>query len=179
VTYRYVVNGPTPSHGLGFGPQTLGVHRALADGPAGAATVYARALLPLDTARQSGVRTGLELGATGRRALGASGRAGVQGGAGVLAPLIVVGGQSHGALEAVALGEVWLAPGPRLALSAGASARAELSPDPTFVTLAPRAAVRLALRHGLSAAMLVEVPAAGADRTDLVAGLYVAWAAAD
>jgi hypothetical protein len=33
------------------------------------------------------------------------------------------------------------------------------------------------MRRGLSAAMLVEVPVVGEDRTDLIVGFYVGWAA--
>ena len=179
LTYRYVVNGPVASQDFGFGPPTLGLHRALGEWPRTAATVYGRALLPLDTARSSGVRTGLELGVTGRRQVGTTGHAGVQGGVAMLAPLVVVAGQTHTVLEPVALVEGWFAPRPRFGLSAGLSARAEVSPDPTFLTLAPRVAARLALRHGLAAAMLVEVPVVGADRTDLIAAFYLAWVAPD
>ena len=179
LTYRYVVNGPVASQGFGFGPPTLGLHRAVGEWPRTAASVYGRALLPLDTARGSGVRTGLELGLTGRRELGTTRRAGVQGGVAMLAPLVVVAGQTHTVFEPVALLEGWFAPRPRLGLSAGLSARAEVSPDPTFLTLAPRAAARLALGHGLAAAMLVEVPVAGEDRTDLIAAFYLAWLAPD
>jgi hypothetical protein len=178
-TYRYVVNGPVASQGFGFGPPTLGLHRALGDWSRTAATVYARALLPLDTARGSGVRTGLELGVTGRRLLGQEGRAGVQGGLAMLAPIFIVAGQTHTAFKPTALAEGWFAPVPRFAVSAGLEGHVEVSPDPTFLTLAPRGAARLALRHGLSAAMLVEVPVVGQDRTDLVVALHLAWAAAE
>jgi hypothetical protein len=176
LTYRYVVNGPTASQGLSFGPPTLGLHRALGAWSATAATVYVRALLPLDTARASSAETGLELGLTGRRVLGSRGRLGVQGGVAMLAPLVVVAGQTHASFQPVGLLEGWFAPQPRFALTVGASARAELSPDPTFLTLAPRVSVRRALRHGLSLALLVEVPAVGEDRTDVIAAFTLKWA---
>ena len=178
LTYRYTQNAVIPAQGVSLGPLTLGLHRALVDAPRTAATVYGRALLPLDTARQSGERTGLEVGVTGRRLLGAEGRFGVQGGAAMLAPVVIVAGQTHTAFQPVALAEGWFAPGPRFALSAGLESRAEVWPAPTFLTLAPRVAARLALRHGLSAAMLVEVPVVGEDRTDLVAAFYLGWAEA-
>ena len=178
LTYRYVVNGPVASDGFAFGPPTLGLHRALGDWPLTAATVYARVLLPLDTARESGVRTGFELGVTGRRLVSESGRAGVQGGVAVLAPLVLVGGQTHTSFQPVALAEGWFAFRPRFAVSAGVTARFEVSPDPTFLTLAPRVAARLALRHGLLLALLVEAPVAGEDRTDVIAAFTLAWAAA-
>jgi hypothetical protein len=179
LTYRYVVNGPVASQGFGFGPPTVGLHRALGEWPRTATAVYGRALLPLDTARSSGVRTGLELGLTGRRQLGTTGRAGVQGGVAMIAPFVVVAGQTHTVFEPVALLEAWFAPRPRLGLSAGLSVRAEVSPDPTFLTLAARVAARLALRHGLAAAMLLEVPVTGEDRTDLISAFYLGWAASE
>ena len=52
----------------------------------------------------------------------------------------------------------------------------EVAPDPTFLSIAPRLAARFAFRHGVWLALLVEVPVAGGDRTDLVAGLYGGWA---
>jgi hypothetical protein len=174
-TFRYVANAVVTSTGLSFGPATLGIHRSFLLGDRAAASVYGRALLPLDTARAEGVRLGFELGATGRRTLGA--RFGVQGGAAVLSPVVIVGGQEHATFEPVGLAEGWFAPGPRFALTAGLSARAELGPDPTFLTLAPRVAARLATRRGLSFALLVEAPVAGTDRTNLVAGLFAGWSA--
>jgi hypothetical protein len=177
LTYRYVVNGPVASQDFAFGPPTVGVHRALGDWPLVAATVYGRALLPPDTARANGVRTGFELGLTGRRLL--SGRWGVQGGVAAVAPLIITGGESHAALQPVALAEAWFAPRPRVAFAAGATARAEVTPDPTFLTLAPRVAARVALRHGFLLALLVEAPVAGEDRTNVIAGFTLSWAAAD
>jgi hypothetical protein len=175
LTFRYVANAVVASDGFGFGPPTLGVQREVGEGTFTAVSVYGRALLPLDTARQSGVRMGLELGATARRVLGARGRGGLQGGLALVGPLVIVGGESHGALQPVGLVEGWFAPGPRFALFLGAEARFEATPDPTFLTLAPRLAARWALRHGLGLAALVETPVAGADRTDLVAGLYLGY----
>jgi hypothetical protein len=176
LTFRYVVNGPVASQGFAVGPPTLGLHRALGDWPLFAATVYARALLPLDTARQTGVRTGFELGLTGRRLVGPRSRVGVQGGVAALAPIVLIGGATHASLQPVALAEGWFAPRPSVALTLGVTARAEVTPDPTFLTLAPRAAARFAFRHGLSFAMLFEVPAAGEDRTNVIAGFTLAWA---
>ncbi|HSZ81966.1 MAG TPA: hypothetical protein VLA14_06790 [Polyangia bacterium] len=177
LTYRYTQNAVEAAQGLSLGPLTFGVHRALGDWTRTAATAYVRALLPPDTARQSGQRTGLELGVTGRRLLGGRGRFGVQGGAAMTAPVVIVAGQTHSALQPVALAEAWFAPRPDVALSAGLESRAEIWHDPTFLTLAPRLAARLALRRGLSAALLVEVPVVGEDRTDLVAAFFLGWAA--
>lgn len=177
LTYRYVVNGAVQSQGFGLGPVTLGLHRSVLAWPRSAATVYGRALLPLDTARQSGVRTGVEAGVTGRHLLGARGLAGVQGGVAALVPIDVVGGQEHPAFKTSALAEVWYTATPRFAMFAGAELRAELSPDPTFLTLAPRVVGRWALRHGLNLAALFEVPAVGSDRTDIVVAFTAGWAA--
>jgi hypothetical protein len=177
LTYRYVVNGAVQSQGVGVGPVTLGLHRSVLAWPRSAATVYGRVLLPLDTARQSGVRTGAEAGVTGRHLLGARGLGGVQGGVAALVPVDLVGGQEHAAFQASALAEVWYTATPRFAMFAGAELRAAISPDPTFLTLAPRVAGRWALRHGLNLAALFEVPVVGSDRTDIVVAFTVGWAA--
>jgi len=176
-TYRYVVNAVVASSGFAFGPPTVGLHRSLGDGAGTATSVYARALLPLDTARQNSVRFGLELGATARRLIDASGRFGFQGGIAFLEPVVVVAGQTHAATQSAVLVEGWFAPGWRLALFAGAEGRAELTPNPSFLTLAPRLAARLALRNGLGLAMLAEAPVFGEDRTDFIGALYVTWSA--
>jgi len=91
VTYRYVANAVIVGDGFALGPPTVGVHWALGDWARTAAHGYVRALLPLDTARTASVRTGLELGATARRTVGPTERAGLQGGVALLAPLVVVG----------------------------------------------------------------------------------------
>jgi hypothetical protein len=88
----------------------------------------------------------------------------------------ITAGQVHPAARPAALLEGWAAPRPCVALFAGVEARAEAGPDPTFLSLAPRVAARFALRHGMWLAVLLEAPVAGADRTDLVAGLYAGWA---
>jgi hypothetical protein len=176
-TYRYVANAVVTSNGWGFGPPTLGLHQLVVAGTgpsAPAVSVYARALLPLDTARASGVETGLEVGSAVRFA--PRPRLGIEGGVAVAAPLDVTAGQAHAALRPAALVEAWVSPLPYLALFAGAEGRAEVTPDPTFLSIAPRLAARFALRHGVWLALLAEVPVAGADRTDLVAGLYGGWA---
>ena len=75
--YRYVNNGGLASHGASAGPATIGVQQTfVARRRRRRSRAYARVLLPLDTARQSGVETGLELGGglrrRGRRALWSS-----------------------------------------------------------------------------------------------------------
>jgi hypothetical protein len=173
-TFRYVKNDAIASSGFSVGPPTAAVGRVVAAGPSLALALYARALLPLDTARQTGIETGLETGATTRARLGA--HAGIEGGLALVAPLDVIGGQLHGHLWPAALAEAWWAPRPWLGLFAGASARAEAAPDPAFTTVVPRVAARFALRHQISLAALVEVPVAGRDRTDLVTSLFASWA---
>jgi hypothetical protein len=174
LTYRYVANAVVISDGVGFGPPTVGLHRALG-GESLAASVYGRALLPLDTARRSGVRTGFELGMTARGELGA--RGGLQGGVALIAPLDVVAGQTHAAFQPLALVEGWFALRTYLALFLGVHGRGEVAPDPAFLTLAPRLALRAALSHGMSLAALAEVPVVGQDRTDAVVALFVGWEA--
>jgi hypothetical protein len=174
-TFRYVVNAVLVSDAFSVGPPTLGVHRSLADGDRFAATIYARGLLPLDSAR-AGVRMGLELGTALRRSLGGAGRWGLEGGVALLNPVVVVGGQTHASLEPVALLQGWFAAQPGVALFAGLSTRAELAPDPTFLFLAPRAGVRLLSRRGLTFAFLAELPTAGADRTDGIIAISLGWA---
>jgi hypothetical protein len=173
VTYRYVNNGGLASRGTSFGPATLGYHRSLLAGPRLAAAAYARALLPLDTARVSGVETGLELGASARRLL--PHRFVLEGGLTLAAPIDLVGGQRHGRLEPGAAAELWLAASPRLGVGAGATVRAALAPEPAFITAVPRGAARFALGQRAWAAVLVEVPVVGRDRTDFVASLFAGY----
>jgi hypothetical protein len=174
-TFRYVVNAVVASDGFSVGPPTLGVHRALADGELFAATIYARALLPLDSARASGLRMGLELGTALRRALGTSGRWGIEGGAALVSPLVVIKGQGHATLEPVALAQGWFSPSPGAALFAGASTRAGLAPDAAFLALAPRAGLRISSSRGPWFAFLAELPVAGDDRTDAILAIFLGW----
>ncbi|HVZ75467.1 MAG TPA: hypothetical protein VHJ20_24000 [Polyangia bacterium] len=176
-TFRYVANAVVTSHDFSFGPATLGIHRALGAWERAAATIYARGLLPLDTARSEGARMGLEVGATARQILGARGRFGVEGGAALLAPVVIVAGQTHWTLEPAGLAQAWFAPKPRLAFALGASTRAEVSPNPAFFTLAPRASARLTTARGLAFSLLAEAPVLGSDRTDLVVALFAGWSA--
>ncbi len=174
INYRYVNNGGLASSGASFGPPTLGYHRTLLAGERLALAAYARALLPLDTARTSGVETGLELGASARRLL-AHGFA-LAGGLAVAGPLDIVAGQAHGRLEPVAAVELWLAPGPRLGVFAGGTTRFAIVPEAAFITAVPRAGARFSLGQRLWTAVLVELPVVGRDRTDLVASLFAGYA---
>ena len=117
INYRYVNNAGLASSGASFGPPTLGYHRTLLGAERLAIAAYARALLPLDSSQQSGVETGLELGASARRLLPHGFT--LAGGLAVAAPVDIVAGQAHGRLEPVAAVELWLAPGPGWASSRG------------------------------------------------------------
>jgi hypothetical protein len=168
--YRYVNGGGLASQGASFGPATATFQQAF---PLGAATVtalYARLLLPLDTARESGLATGLELGTSVRVAAGA--RWVIGGGLSLAAPAELIGGQAHGRLEPGALGEVWLRVRPWVALNAGASIRVSVAPAFDLITTVPRLGARFAVRRQVWVAALVEVPVAGSDRTDVIGGLY-------
>jgi hypothetical protein len=174
VTYRYVNDAGLASNTFSFGPATVGYHLVLAARPRGALAVYARALIPLDTARQPGsVATGGELGAAGRRRLRR--RWVVDGGLSLAVPVGVTGGQAHAQLQPAVLAEAWFAPKETFALVAGASVRFEAVPEASLVTLAPRVGLRAALRHGLSLAFLAEAPLAGRDATNVSAGVFVGW----
>jgi hypothetical protein len=173
-TFRYVANAVVTSTSLAFGPPTVGLYQSLGTRDDLALAAYGRALLPLDTARASGVETGLEAGLAARFA--PRRRAGLEGGLTLVTPVDVVGGQVHAYLRPAALVEGWWAPRRCVSLFLGAEARGEVAPDPSFTSVAPRAAARFALRHGLWLGTLVEVPVAGSDRTNLVAGFYAGWA---
>jgi len=172
--YRYVNNARLTSHGASAGPATLGFHQTFAAGAETATSLYARALLPLDTARQNGVETGLELGGTLRAAAGS--RLVIDGGVALVAPLDVVGGQAHARLEPGALAEAWVRLRPSFALCGGADVRVAAAPTFDLISVVPRLGARLTVRRRYWGGMLVEVPVAGRDRTDLVAGLFAGWA---
>jgi hypothetical protein len=171
--YRYVSNANLVSSGTSFGPPTLGFHYALGAGARTAAAVYGRVLLPLDTARSNGVETGPEAGGVIRTLL--RGRWAADGGVGFSAPIDVVAGQAHARLETTALAEAWWAPRATAALFAGASVRAELAPDPAFITAVPRIGGRMAVARRFWTALLAEVPVAGTDRTDVIVSLFLGF----
>jgi len=173
VTYSYVNNAGLAGTGPSFGPATVGYHLVLAAGDRTAVAAYARVLLPIDTARQNGTETGLELGASGRARL--SRRWLADGGLSLAGPLFITGGQAHGRLEPAVLAEVWFAPKPAFALFGGGGLRLEVSPTFTLVSVIPRAGMRAALAHGLWLAFLAEAPVAGDDRTNVIASLFVGW----
>jgi hypothetical protein len=171
--YRYVNNGGLASQGASAGPATIGVQQAWVVGAETAISAYARALLPLDTARQGGAETGLELGGALRMRTG--GRWVVDGGVGLTAPLDIVGGQTHLRLEPVALAEAWLRLRPSAALCAGANLRLNAVPTFELGTLVPRLGARVMVRPRWWTAFLLELPVTGADRTDLIAGFYLGF----
>jgi len=171
--YRYVNNGGLASHGASAGPATVAFHQTFLLGSETAASLYARALLPLDTARENGVETGLELGAGARTGVGA--RWVVDGGLALVAPLDLVGGQAHLRLEPVALAEAWLRVKRWVALNAGVNVRVIAAPSFDLGTLVPRVGARFAVRRRWWTAVLVELPIAGVDRTDLIAGVHIGY----
>ena len=81
VDFRYINNGGLAATGLSFGPATLGYNRTVYATDGSTTAGYARLLLPIDTARQNGFETGLEVGGVVRARLG--GRAIADGGVGL------------------------------------------------------------------------------------------------
>ncbi len=172
-SYRYVNDGGLASTGPSFGPPTVGYYQGFTVTPGTAVAIYSRALLPLDTARQNGIETGLELGGSVRKGLGH--RWVVDGGLSLAGPVDIVAGQAHGRLEPAALAEGWFSPRPALAVFAGGALRLEVAPTPTLLTIVPRAGLRAALRQSLWLAFLAEAPVAGTDRTNVIASLFLGW----
>jgi len=169
-TYRYINNANLASHGPSFGPATVGFHQSFVLGAATATAVYARLLVPLDTARQSGAETGGELGGAIRAAVGS--RLVLDGGVSLAAPIDIVAGQTHGRFEAGALAEGWVRLRPWVSLGGGADLRLRVAPSFDLISLVPRVGARFAVRRRFWTAILVELPVAGSDRTDLIGGLY-------
>jgi hypothetical protein len=174
LNYRYVNNGGLESMGASFGPPTIAYHQMVIVGPRTATSLYARLLLPLDTARQSGVRAGLELGGGFRRRAGA--RAGLDGGLAVTATTDFIGGQTHVRVEPIALAEGWYSFRPAIAVFAGAGLRVEAAPSWHLVSAIPRLGARFALRRRFWTAILAELPVAGSDRTDVIASVFLGLA---
>ncbi len=173
LTYRYFNNGGLVGTGTSFGPAALGLHRVLLATPRTVLAGYARALLPIDTARPNGLETGLELGAAARAR--PSRRWALDGGLSLAGPLIVTEGVAHGRLEPAALAEAWFSPKTSFALFGGGSVRVEAAPVYALVAVTPRLGLRAALRHGLWLAFAAEAPLGGTDPTQAVASLFVGW----
>ncbi|HSS37193.1 MAG TPA: hypothetical protein VLT58_00345 [Polyangia bacterium] len=170
---RYVNDAGLAASGASFGPASIGFHWTAVVRERGALAVHARALLPIDTARQLGVEAGLELGAAGRLVLPR--RFAVDGGVTLAAPVDFVAGQAHGQLRPTLLAEGWWSRSPRLALAAGVSATLAAAPETALKLLVPRVALRTGLRHRLWLAFLAETPVAGTDRTNLIASAFLGW----
>ncbi|HVY39486.1 MAG TPA: hypothetical protein VHM31_16210 [Polyangia bacterium] len=171
---RYVNDAGLAASGASFGPASIGFHWTALARDRGALAVYTRALLPIDTARQSGAEAGLELGAAGRVLLPR--QFVLDGGLNLAAPVDFVAGQAHGHLRPAGLAEVWWSRSPRLAVAAGLAATLEAAPDPALLLLIPRVGLRTGLRHRLWLAFLAEAPVAGTDRTNLIASAFLGWA---
>lgn len=173
LTFRYVANAVVRAHAFDVGPPTVGLYRDLGRGGRSALALYARALLPLDTARENGVAVGGEVGASAWRPLRA--RFALQGGLALSVPVAIIAGQVHGALRPAALVEgAWRA-GRAVGLSLGLAARAEATPDAAFLSAAARVGLRLCLARGILAAVVAEAPFAGDDRTNAILSLFVGW----
>jgi hypothetical protein len=171
LNYRYVNNGGLASTGVSFGPPTLAYHQLLTSGPRAATSLYARLLLPLDTARQGGARAGVELGGAFRARGGA--RVVFDGGLAMTATTDFVGGQTHVRMGPVALAQAWYSFRPAIAVFAGAGVQTEAAPEWRLVSAAPRLGARFALRRRFWTALLAEVPVGGSDRTDVVAAVFL------
>ena len=86
-----------------------------------------------------------------------------------------MGGQAHLRLEPVALAEAWLRLRPSAALCGGVNVRVNAAPDFALGTLVPRVGARVMVRRRWWTAFLLELPVAGTDRTDLIAGFYAGF----
>ncbi len=174
-SYRLAVNAAVQSSGVGVGPATVGGARMF-ETEAGLAAIYARVLLPFDSARRHGAVWGGELGVCAARRLPRSLR--LAAGASFPATLAVVEGAGHGTLRPGGLLEVAWGPRPWAALAAGVAARTELAPDPTVLALALRPSALLIWRQRLTFGIGADVPVAGRDRTDLTVSLLAGFAGA-
>ena len=144
-------------------------------GAATATSLYARVLLPLDTARQSGVATGLELGGSLPDAAGAAGRHRRRAGAGRAgrhrrrARPTAASSRSRSA-------EAWLRLRPWVALCGrGARAPRPSRPNATLSRLCPALAARFAAAAAGLGGRLSSSRWPGRDRTDLMAGLFAGY----
>jgi hypothetical protein len=173
LTYRYFNNGGLVGTGTSFGPAALGLHEVLRATPRTALAGYLRVLLPIDTARQSGLETGLELGAAARAR--PSRRWAFDGGVSLAGPLVVTAGVAHGRLEPGALAEAWFSPKTSFALFGGGAVQIEAAPAYALVAVTPRLGLRAALRHGLWLGFLAEAPLGVTEPTQAIASLFVGW----
>ncbi|HEX3698025.1 MAG TPA: hypothetical protein VH374_21820 [Polyangia bacterium] len=173
VTFRYVANAVVRSHAFDVGPPTVGVFRDVGHVGPGALAIYARLLLPIDSARTNGVLLGGEAGVSYWRLLRS--RFAIQGGVAAPMPVTVIAGQAHGAFRPAAVVEATWRAGRAAALVIGAAGHLQAMPDPGLLSLAARAGLRLVLARGMNAALMGEIPFAGSDRTSAIASLFVGW----
>jgi hypothetical protein len=171
--YHYVDTGGLVSKGPSAGPATVAFHQMFVLGASTVTSLYARVLLPLDTARQNSLATGLEIGGAIRRVAGS--RVVVDGGLALAAPAEIVGGQTHVRLQPIALAEAWVRLGSSVALAGGVDVRVAAAPELDLIMMVPRLAARFAVRRRWWTAILLEFPVAGSDRTDLIGGLYAGF----
>jgi hypothetical protein len=171
-TLRYSVNAVLPANDVGVGPATLGgAYTAVDEDSAGA--LYARLLLPFDSARQMGTLWGGELGGVGRRQLRP--RWVVQAGVSMSGTLATVGGAGHGVVRPAFLGELAWAPRPWAAVAGGPALRTRFLPTGHVDAFAARLSARLQSRRGFQAALGIDLPVAGHDRTSATVSLFAGW----
>jgi hypothetical protein len=161
------------SKGPSAGPATVTFQETFRLGAATATALYARLLLPLDTARQNSLATGFEIGGAIRRVAGS--RVIIDGGVALAAPVDIAGGRTHVRLQPVALAEAWLRLGSWAAVAGGVDAQVAAAPELDLIAVVPRLAARFRVRRRWWTAILLEFPVAGSDRTDLIGGLYAGF----
>jgi hypothetical protein len=169
-TLRHSVNAVVASTGVGFGPITVGVHRAFFLERL-AVTPYLRLLLPPDTARNIGVRLGGEAG--GSASLRILERGSLRGGISLPATLVVIGGGGHGIFATSGLLEGAYAIKPWFAVAAGAVARVQAAPQVELSAMAARLSLRIQDVCGWHLAVAGDVPLDGKDRTDTTISIFV------
>jgi hypothetical protein len=171
--FRFTVNAVVESAAWDAGPATLGLGRALTFG-ATAALVHARALLPLDTARRAGVATGGEVGGAALRRFTTALAA--QAALTLPVAITVTGGRARTHLLPTGLAEAIITPRPWVAFALGGAVRTEArfaAEAPVLLGLGARAGVVLRRASGWQAALGLEAPIAGADRTNLAVGIFL------
>jgi hypothetical protein len=172
VTYRFAANAVVQSSGRAFGPPTVAATRLL-PWSRGRAAVYARVLLPVDTARQHGTLSGGEIGVVGDRKLSKSLR--LVGGLSLPGTLAVVGGATHATVSPATLWDLEWAPRtphPWVALALGGAARFEVWPSRALLAVAARPSLRFAIRRKLHLGLGADVPLGISDRRDLSVALF-------
>jgi hypothetical protein len=173
-TWRFAANAVVDSSAVGVGPATLAAHRLFAWPGDTAAALYARLLLPLDSARHQSTLAGSELGASAARRLRLP--IALQGGLSLPMTLAFVGGRTHPRLVPQALAEVAWGPYGWVAFAAGAALRTEVHPDAELAALAGRLSARFLLARQWRLGLAADLPVAGRDRLDTTVTLFAVWA---